>query len=209
MPTTNISHSKDNWIDGYEDNRDTNHGSSTLLQVTAYSSSPARPIMSVSLSTLPKGIFIKSAYHKILLTGIGTTVGSITYTLTYIRSGRQDWVEGEATWNIYKTSNNWGTAGCANTSSDIDTTYTAQCSINPTIPKEEEPFTITPEWGSWDVTEMVRYAYKNGLDYSVRMHDSVTAASWQKFASKEAASSANRPYLEVNWRRRGDILSLL
>lgn len=39
-----------------------------------------------------------------------------------LRSAR-DFVEAEATWNIYKTSNNWGTAGAGNTSSDIHSPF--------------------------------------------------------------------------------------
>jgi hypothetical protein len=31
----------------------------------------------------------------------------------------RDWVENQATWNVYSTGNNWGTAGAANTSSDV------------------------------------------------------------------------------------------
>jgi hypothetical protein len=39
-----------------------------------------------------------------------------------LRSAR-DFVETEATWNIYKTSNNWGTPGAGNTSSDIHSPF--------------------------------------------------------------------------------------
>lgn len=38
-------------------------------------------------------------------------------TLSVIRVLR-DWVANQATQNIYKTSNNWGTAGCSNTTTD-------------------------------------------------------------------------------------------
>jgi hypothetical protein len=31
---------------------------------------------------------------------------------------KRDWVESEATWNIYSTGNSWGTAGCADTTND-------------------------------------------------------------------------------------------
>lgn len=35
---------------------------------------------------------------------------------------RTDWSESQATWNIYKTSNNWTTAGCSGAGTDYDST---------------------------------------------------------------------------------------
>lgn len=55
----------------------------------------------------------------------GTTVTALSYRL---RTGR-DWVEDQATWNIYKTSNNWGTAGCANTTTDRYSTVMSTTTI--------------------------------------------------------------------------------
>lgn len=43
--------------------------------------------------------------------------GSNTVKAYRVRTGR-DWVAAQANWNIYKTSNSWGTAGCKNTASD-------------------------------------------------------------------------------------------
>ena len=47
-------------------------------------------------------------------------VQDLTNNVRTIRAYRvlRNWVEGQATWNVYSTGNNWGTAGCSNTTTD-------------------------------------------------------------------------------------------
>jgi hypothetical protein len=42
---------------------------------------------------------------------------------------RTDWVEGQATWNIYKTSNNWSTAGAAGAGTDYSSTVIDEVAV--------------------------------------------------------------------------------
>lgn len=84
---------------------------------------------SVTIETTSDG-----ALYKFDLSSIaGATVSSATFTVNQVTRGgshnitayrllRTDWVESQATYNIYKTSNNWGTAGALNTSTDYTTT---------------------------------------------------------------------------------------
>lgn len=47
----------------------------------------------------------------------------------YLVRAARDWVDLQATWNIFKTSNNWGTAGCDNTSTDRYATEIASLAL--------------------------------------------------------------------------------
>ncbi len=80
----------------------------------------------------------------------GTTPAGRTYTCYKMR--RQDWVEAQATWNVYKTGSSWGTAGASNTSSDIDTTDAATA----TMP-------AVNNWIDFDVAAQVQAAVTAGV----------------------------------------------
>lgn len=49
-------------------------------------------------------------------------------TMSVYRTVR-DWVENQATWNIFSTGNNWGTAGCDNTTTDRNAAATGSISM--------------------------------------------------------------------------------
>jgi hypothetical protein len=69
--------------------------------------------------TLPSRQFVRSAVLNIYRIASGTT-----RTLPVNRILRDDWSEDESSWNYYKwSSESWGTAGCANTTSDLSTTH--------------------------------------------------------------------------------------
>ncbi|MCK4302639.1 MAG: DNRLRE domain-containing protein [Candidatus Eisenbacteria sp.] len=57
----------------------------------------------------------------------------------------REWTESQATWNIAKTSVNWGTAGCNNTTSDRRAGYS-----------DTEVLNAVGTWFSWDVTDIVQ-----------------------------------------------------
>jgi hypothetical protein len=57
--------------------------------------------------------------------------------LTVYRNFRA-WVEGQATWNVYSTGNNWGTAGCGNTTTDYESTAIGTVSVSATIAANAE-----------------------------------------------------------------------
>lgn len=88
----------------------TNYGSDTGLTIFDRSSDKIRAILEFSLSGLYVGATINSASLQLYYYGyynndpVGKTVWA--YKLT-----RTDWVEAEATWNIYKTDSNWTAAG--------------------------------------------------------------------------------------------------
>ena len=115
----------DSWFDNFATT--TNRGTSTFLQVgeEAGASRIYRGIIKFDLSSIPTGAIITSATLSLKLK---TDASTNTRTFRFYRVKRA-WVEGECTWAIYSTGNNWGTAGCANTTNDREATDVGSASI--------------------------------------------------------------------------------
>lgn len=77
-----------------------------------------RLLIKFDLSGIPAGSVIDSATLSLM---VETDVSSNARTFRVFRVKRV-WVPAQATWNIYSTGNNWGTAGCSNTTSDREAT---------------------------------------------------------------------------------------
>jgi hypothetical protein len=72
-------------------------------------------LMRFDLSSIPTGSLITNASF------MTRAAGSLTWNKKHCAhlNKRTDWVETEATWNIYKTGSNWETAGAKN-DNDVD-----------------------------------------------------------------------------------------
>lgn len=69
-------------------------------------------LVKYDLSSIPTNIQSASDGYLNSLVGNGSAQTQSVYKCL------RNWVEGEATWNIFSTGNNWGTAGAENTTSD-------------------------------------------------------------------------------------------
>jgi hypothetical protein len=112
--TVDLPMSADTYIQG--NTATTNYDTSTSLIVGASSPAVYRAWIKPDFSAVPVGATFITAILK--LTPI-TDVSSNARTMTANRCLR-DVVSDQATWNIWKTSNNWGTAGAGNSSTDYD-----------------------------------------------------------------------------------------
>jgi len=95
----------------------TNAGNGNLY-VGELNSQPAdilRSLLQFSLSSIPSGSTITVATLR--LYDAASPFSDNDRTMRAYRCLRV-WVEMECTWNIYSTGNNWGTAGCSNTTTD-------------------------------------------------------------------------------------------
>lgn len=120
-----------------------------------------------------------------------------TLKLHRIRPAR-DWVENQATWNSYKTSNNWGTAGC------LDDTNDRIAAASSTM-------------ASWAISGTGAYYAVTGLAADVEgfINGTYTNNGWVMVLSDGGASQnlktvasttetdGHRPYLEVVYTAGG------
>lgn len=127
----------------------TNYGAYGNLQLYDYNVDVRRNILEFDISGLPGGATLDSAnlqlyyYQYERLDPSGQTVWA--YKLT-----RTDWVESQATWNIYKTSSSWTSTG-----GDYVTENPAGSSTT---------FPASYDWMTWNVLAIIRDAYDSSID---------------------------------------------
>lgn len=146
-------------------------------------------IIEFSLSGLPSGSVVTSATMSLYWAqNAGITGGEVVDCYRVLRT---DWVESEATWNIFKTGNNWTTAGCNSNGNDYTTTHASSF----TLPA---PAVGINHFQDCDVKDMVIDSVSAGNDaiFKVRMADAGVIAV---FLSKEHVTSANRPKLVIEY----------
>jgi hypothetical protein len=164
----------------------TNFGtlSTTNVGERSFSSTTARTLIKFDLSSIPDTSPINSAVMSLYVT---TDSSSNARTFRVYRTKR-DWVEDQATWNIWKTGNSWSTAGGFH-SDDCEQTdigsraFTATETIN-----QFKDFTLTA-------------AVKEDLDLGngwLVKADTETDDEYI-FASSDNATAANRPKLVVDY----------
>jgi len=153
MATLTVIPIKDNLLNS--GGATSNYGTLTYMYLSAWSGGDIRSILSFDISSLPAGVTINSAtlstYYQSALAG---NPAGRTVLLYKVR--RNDWEEEQSTWNIFKTSNNWGTAGASNTTTDIDTSL----SNSITMP-------AAGNWMNFDVKDIVENAIANSVNVNV------------------------------------------
>jgi len=166
------------------------------------------PLIGFDISSVPAADHIQSA---VLDLDIIAVVGALTYDpatdpvtdavgMQLLR--RTDWVEAEATWNIYKTASNWATAGGSNQTDDI---YPNSPGPPPhtfpyqffQMPQATGAFTLT-----FDHEGLAKAQYAKdylsgvlGLWWAFQPNDGVTHTF--SFSSDDNATTANRPKLTL------------
>lgn len=104
-------------------------------------------LISIDLSNLPVGATISDAQlYMYMDNGFQTTFD------WYAHRCLRDWVVNEATWNIYSTGNNWGTAGGLNTTSDHNSTAVGTVSV-----------ANSAGWYNVDITSWVQDVYSSTI----------------------------------------------
>lgn len=187
----NQSATKDNFI---QENAPTdNNGTADFIWITDYASSVYRGLITFSVSDYTgASSTVSSAKLKLYYYG---KVGQdpVGRQINVYKQRRNDWVEAESTWNVYKAANNWGTAGCSNTTSDYDATLTG----NTTLP-------AAYGWIEIDITDIVKDAIDNVssvVNLMVKMNDETknagTYSEPQFYSSEYATDTTKRPKLEI------------
>lgn len=170
----------------------TNFGTTTPAIMGQFLGSTYRILIEFDLQvggTIPAGSTITAAQLDLNIESViagGGSAASHVYRLL-----RADWVETEATWNIYKTANNWTTAGAGSDGNDYTTT-------------DGVAFNLRTSAGTLSITglaTLVQDALDNRSSKLILLlrkdvtSDSITNSP----SSSDSGTAGNRPKLTVDY----------
>ena len=172
-------------------NPTTNYGTQELLRTYDFAGALQRPILAFDLPSYVGSLGIEeivSASFRLYYYSYGSynPKGKTVWACALTQDG---WVETQATWNIYKTDNNWTTAGGD---------YTEVDKASTTVP-------TSYGWMTWDVTDIVLDAFggDDEVHLLVRMANeaqgSVTTSTTTWY-SRESSQTTLRPQLVITYR---------
>lgn len=172
---------------------DSNDGSATDFNVGENSGGPAvvRTLIKFDLSSIPSTATINACY---LLLTYNTDQSTNDRAFEIYRLKRA-WVEGEATWNNYDTSNTWSTAGASH-ANDRE-----QFTINTYSAQIAAPDTTTPGRTSKILNTAAIEDWTNGTTTNNGMILQVATETDDdiRYSSSENATAAERPVLVVDY----------
>ena len=178
----------DTYVNTYA--KTTNYGLATSLTAASYNA--LKPLFRFDLSSIPANAVVNSATLSFYASSWGGNSGS--YQNTIYRVLDKNWVESEATWNIYSTGNNWTTAGLGSGTDYGTPVFTSLTGFNPTGPMwvNFSAATLVQNW--------VNGTYQNhGITY-------LTSGGPQPtfYSSEYAIDTSLRPKLVVDYTVSGD-----
>lgn len=187
MATTNVT---TGYVDTMLDsaNPTTNFGTGTNLDTYG-----AQNLTSILNFTLPSGSGTITQI-KLFLYKTNRYNATAGYTHDVYQLLRNDWVETQATWNIFKTANNWTTAGALGVGTDYNSTLIDSVASN----------TPASAWDSWIITGTggagTPISFTWGDIVNIKMRGNTNSANINsRYASREHGTTSIRPYLEITY----------
>ena len=156
----------------------------------------ARSLLQFDLSSIPTGVLITSATLTLTFAEDGNYRATNSRTARVYRVLR-NWVESEATWNIYSTGNNWGTAGCANTSTDRGATDIGTASFSTGNSANE---TVVFTLNAANIQEMIGGGSFTNNGFLIKVDTESDDLFY--FCSSGEATESYRPKLTITYRSR-------
>lgn len=165
----------------------TNRGGNTVFYVGELTSGAdtLRTLIKFDLSGIPASEVCTSATLSLWHT---LNDASNTRTMRVYRQLR-DWVETQATWNIWKTSNNWATAGGFN-AADCEQTDIGSRSFVAAEANGEKQWTLTAS----KIEEMYDGAFTNN---GFMIKNDTEANDAHEFRSSDSGTAGERPKLVI------------
>lgn len=148
------------------------------------------------ISSLPSSISVSAATVHADLTN---SAGLKNHVFTSYRLLR-DWVEAEATWNIYSTGNNWGTAGGTG-GADRSATTTGTSENIPETPHQYYELIQDAAQLRTDVENFASGTYSN-YGWHIERTDDSNDTQFRVFDEHED-TDGQRPYLSVTYTTVG------
>lgn len=181
--------SKDTYINGASPTTNYGGGEGLIISYDSFGSMLKRALVEFSVDwgvDIPSEAIISSAVFSAT---VYFCTGSDTYYVS--RLLRRDWVEMQATWNIYKTGSSWTTAGCGSNGNDYTTTDQVGITISST------------GWKDWTITNQVQTAQSGDFDVAMRVAGATTSGGTDKIlwvrSSEYFADPSLRPKLVITY----------
>lgn len=174
----------------------TNYGSGNDIEVTKYDSGDwtTTLIAFSGLSNIPSGSTINAA--SIFLYQSAADIANGTYVVSAKRLLRA-WVEAQATWNIWATSNNWTTGGAFGDATDrVATVSGATAGLDLATGAYKE--LVLNSTGLADVSGFVNGSLSN-YGWMLERTDASNDFGFRTFRSSDWSTAAQRPYLSVDY----------
>ena len=193
-----------NETDGYDtslaqSNPNTNYGGDAVLYIgeSNVATNIRRGLIKFNLSSIPSNAVISSVVLS-LWVAFDASSNARDYKLYRVL---RDWVETQATWNIWKTSNNWTTAGCGSDGNDADlSTVWATCSFTATETDNTEKQFVLDATGLAEFTKWVNGTNPN---YGWLVKADTEVNDGYNMDSSSSATAAQRPKLVVTYTEGG------
>lgn len=173
----------------------TNYGTSDEIVVGELATvvQTNRSLIKFDLSSIPSGATISSA-----VLSLWTKTDYATDNSTFkVHRVKRNWVEAQATWNIYSTGNNWGTAG-ADHADDFDSTEHASRAFSATETIDAETQFTFDATGLTELKKMIDGTYTN-YGWIVRGLIPETANAGYTFHSSSGTTAGYRPKLVIEY----------
>jgi hypothetical protein len=173
----------------------TNYGTNALIYIgESYSSSVIwRGLIEFDLSPISPTAIISSATLTLKIEGDDSNNARDFNLYRILR----DWNEAQVTWNSWKTSNTWTTAGCASNGNDADlTTIWATASLSASESTGTAANFVFTSAGISELQKIINGTYAN---YGWLIKAATENNDAYSFDSSSSTTSANRPKLVIEW----------
>lgn len=143
-------------------------------------------------SSIPENALFYSAVLKM------TPIDDLSNSARTMSAHRclRDVVSNQATWNIWKTGNNWGTAGCSNSTTDYDGSVAIGTATQPASPTLNSALSFTMNLNAAELRKLYDGTYVNNgiiLFVDTQSNDSIG------YASTDHATAGYRPVITLSY----------
>ena len=161
-----------------------------------------RTLIKFDLSSLPSDTLVTAANLTLTITSDQSDNARTANVFECLRA----WVEAQATWNIWKTSNNWTTAGAGSAGNDYVNTALASASYtaSETVPSEKV-YTFNAAGLAWIQAVAAGTQTNNG--WIIRMQTELNDGYGH--GTSDHATPSSRPKLIVEYTQGGAFFTLL
>jgi len=168
-------------------NPTTNNGTGTEIRLTSWTGGARRSILAFDgITDIPADATIDDATLSVYYFAWGTS-DPVGKNQLFYKLDRNDWVESQATWNVYSTGNSWASAG-----GDYSTMLSSS-----TIPAS------VGNWVSVDITSYVASLYASSTDEAnllMRFATENTGDTTARYYSREYTGDTSlTPKLVINY----------